>query len=268
MLEPAAPAVLAAAPGRWSILANCLTISCSAAFDHLEHQFELATGAGGRPFEVMAGAPFARYGARAAFTAPPAAMWPMAAALGVGHHPWGTPSWVGVRVSPAGLVRIKLYHRIARLNGRFQLPHELPGDLYPVMAALDGDTREIYLRAGTAHSWDSFAAACLAPLGGGAYLFAPHPRPAPHAHCVSLKWDHDALFAITLYADHRALPDDQTTGRQWAANLDPVDSRAYEMALAGARSIGRLHRGAWHAMLAWTLEANGQWHRAASLSVP
>jgi hypothetical protein len=264
-----APVAIAAEPGRWSVIANCLTISCPAAFEHLDHQFELAAAAGGRPFEVMAGAPFVRYGARAAFTAPSAVLRPLAAALAVDHHPWGTPSWISVRVSPTGLVRRKAYHRHMHLDSRFVLPATMPNDLYPVMAALDGDTTEIYLRAREARPWASFVKACLAPFGSGReYPFAPYPRSAMHAYCVSLKWERGALSAITLYADHRALPDDETTGRQWAAGLDPDDSRAYLMALAGARSIGRLHRGAWHAMLAWTFEASGQWHRAVSIQIP
>jgi hypothetical protein len=266
--KPSMPAATTAEIGRWSVLANCLTISCPAASGHLERQIELATAAGARPFEAIAGAPAARYGARVTFTAPPTARRQMAVAFGMEHHPWGLPSWVGVRVSPTGLVRLKPYHRLTQLDDRFPMPDGMAADLYPVMAALDGNATEVYLRAREIRPWDSFVAGCLAPIGGGVYPFAPRPRPAAHAHCVSLKWERGVLAAISLYADHRALPDDPTTGLQWAAGLDPDDARSYETALAGVRSLGRLRRGAWHAMLAWTIEANGQWHRAVSLRVP
>ncbi len=227
----------------------------------------MALAAGGRPFEVIAGTPNIRYGARITFS--PAAGDPrqLAAAFGLERHPWGIPAWIGIRVLQTG-ARAKAYHKFTRLDDRFALPANFPADFYPVMASLDGDATEVYLRARSPRPWDSFAAVCTAPLGGGEFDFAPRPRSAPHAFCLSLRWCRKRLTAISLYADYHALPDEQSTRSAWIAGMTESDARAYEMALIGVRSLGRLRRGAWHAMLAWTLEDNGDWHRSASLRVP
>jgi hypothetical protein len=34
------------------------------------------------------------------------------------------------------------------------------------------------------------------------------------------------------------------------------------------RSLGKRPPRGWHGMLAWTVDAEGSWHRAASLRVP
>jgi hypothetical protein len=232
----------------------------------LEGEIELALAVGGRPFEVIAGAPAARYGARITFR-PSGDPCQLAAAFGLERHPWGVPSWIGVRVLAAG-VRRKAYHKLNRLDDRFALPTNLPDDFYPVMASLDGDATEVYLRARSPRPWDSFAAICTAPLGGSKVSFAPRPRPAAHAFCLSFRWCNELLTAVSLYADYHALPDEQTTRAAWIAGMTESDAYAYEMALIGVRSLGQLRRGASHAMLAWTLEDNGDWHRAVSLRMP
>jgi hypothetical protein len=136
------------------------------------------------------------------------------------------------------------------------------------MASLDGEAAEVYLRSSSTRSWESFMAAALASFGGGDFRFAPRPRAVAHAFGISFRWSHGRLSAATLYACSRALPDEQSIHRQWIEGMDETEERAYEMALIGVRSVGRLRRGTWHAILAWTLEENGIWHRAVSLRVP
>ena len=103
-----------------------------------------AFACGATPFEVIAGAPFERYGARVTFEH--ASPGTLAREFGLDGHPWGAPRWVGVRVAPGGELRVKAYHPVERLDARFELPSEWPGDLHPIMASLDGDAIEIYLR--------------------------------------------------------------------------------------------------------------------------
>jgi hypothetical protein len=223
----------------------------------------MAIEAGGVPFEVIAGAPSARYGSRVTFRAE---RDPHALAEVFGHaaHPWGTPTWIGFRVRPDGTARSKPYHRLSTLDDRFTLPAGLPSGFRPVMAALDDDQIELYLRFGGEMPWDRYVAACTAPLVITPTTFDPHPRPVGQAFCLSLKWTRGELTAITVFADHRALPDDRTIQQHWTRQMDDLDRCAYERALAAVRSIGR--RGtAWHAMLAWAFERDGDRHRAASL---
>jgi hypothetical protein len=136
------------------------------------------------------------------------------------------------------------------------------------MAALDGTAVELYLRLAQARSWTSFVSACTAPFGGAGHRFSPHPRPAGRAFCLSLRRDQRGLSAVTVYADDRALPDDQEIRRAWTEGMDQAERTAYELALAGVRSLGPRPRRGWHAMLGWTVERDGSRHRAASLRVP
>ncbi len=243
---------------------ECLAAASPRTISQIRAVLERAWAAGARPFEVIAGAPRARYGARITFDGAVAAM---AETYGLGAHPWGVPAWVGVRVRDDGETRAKAYHKNFDANA-FPLWRELPGELYPVMASLDGDAREIYLRARAELPWSRFAAACLATVGAAPIEFAPRPRPAAHGFCVSLRFSRDTLSAVSLFADWRTLPAEREIERIWAAQLAPEDARAYELALAAVRSAGRLPSGAWHAMLAWSFEAGGEQHRAVSLSVP
>ncbi len=230
----------------------------------------LALAAGAVPFEVIAGTPFARYGARITFRAggDPAGL---ATTLGLAEHPWGLPTWIGLRARLDGAVHVKAYHPPERLDRqRFALPAGLPEGLAPVMAALDGDSAELYLRLLPHQSWTSFVAAALAPLGGAADVpaFSPHPKPADGGFCLSVRWVGGAPAAVSLYADQRSLPGDAAVRRAWAEGMDETERGAYEAALAGVRSLGDVGATrARHGMLAWTRERGGGWHRAASLRV-
>jgi hypothetical protein len=84
---------------------------------------------------------------------------------------------------------------------------------------------------------------------------------------LSLRWTDDRLTAISLYAFSKALSDDLAIQQQWTGGMSEIDLRAYEMAVIGARSLGRLRRGKRHAILAWTLEEGGECHRAVSLRI-
>jgi hypothetical protein len=229
---------------------------------------ERACESGAVPFEVIAGAPFARYGVRVTFQhQSPAAL---ARVFGFETHAWGAPDWVGVRVRPDGTLVKKAYHRLEVLDGRFTLPAGWPGDLYPIMASLDGDAVEVYLRKWNQCSFDAFAERCLAVLGPASPRpqAVPYPRPRDHAFCVSLRRERGRVAAVSLYADWRALPRDSEIEQSWSEGLGDEDRTRYRLAVAGVRSLGFLPLGNWHAMLAWTVEADGELHRAVSLTVP
>ena len=246
----------------------------------LEQTVKTVLGGPGIAFEVLAGTPGSRYGPR--ITVRPAGdRRALAGAAGLASHLWGPPDWVGLRVRGDGTVGAKAYHRLRRSDpegsstgwfavpgGRFPVPAGLPAGLYPVMAALDGPTVELYLRLAEARSWTSFVSASMASLGGPGHPFSPHPRPVDRAFCLSLRRDDRGLSAVTVYADHRALPDDREVRRAWAEGMDEAERSAYELALAGVRSLGPRPRRGWHAALGWTLERDRGWHRAASLRVP
>ena len=218
------------------------------------------------PFEVIAGTPRERYGARITFraTGPNAEL---AAAFGLQNHPWGDPDWVGFRFGRGDTRKVKAYHRLMDVS-RFRLPSGLPTPLYPVMAALHEDSTEVYLRFGGHSSWTEFVQRCCGILGEAKRSFSPHPRPVEGAFCLSLRWLEERLTSVSVFADYHALPDDETIESRWSEEMTEQDRKAYQIALAGVRSLGRRSSSAWHAMLAWTLESDGTWHRAASLYVP
>jgi hypothetical protein len=223
---------------------------------------------GAVPFEVIAGSPFSRYGARVTFQhRSPAAL---AEAFGFEEHPWGAPSWVGVRVMSDGRVLKKAYHRLQANDGRYSLPAEWPRDLDPIMVSLDGEAVEVYLRKRNACGFEAFAEKCLAVLGPDCMppRAAPHPAPHDSAFCVSLRRENGRVRALTLYADWRSLPRDSEIERLWGHGLDDEELAPYRLAVAGVRSLGFLPLGNWHAMLSWTVESNGEHHRAVSLTVP
>jgi hypothetical protein len=218
------------------------------------------------PFEVIAGTPCERYGARLTFRAAGGTA-ALAEAFGLTQHPWGDPDWVGVRVSRDGGLKVKPYHRLTDMS-RFRLPGGLPMPLYPVMASLYENAVEVYLRFGACCTWTEFAQRCCGALGEVQRRFSPHPRPVESAFCLSLRWQGERLTAVSVFADYRALPDDETIASRWSEDMTERDRQAYELALAGVRSLGRRPFSAWHGMLGWTLESDGGWHRAASLFVP
>jgi hypothetical protein len=265
---------------RWGTLLACLTVHSPQKLPLLDQTVKTVLGGPGIAFEVVAGTPAARYGPR--ITVRPAGdRLALAGAVGLASHPWGPPDWVGLRVGVDGKVAAKAYHRLRRSDpagsspggfavpgGRFPVPAGLPGGLYPVMAALDGTAVELYLRMAPAGPWTAFVSACTAALGGPGGPCSPHPRPAGRAFCLSLRRDERGLSAVTVYADHRALPGDREIGRAWTEGMDQAERTAYELALAGVRSLGPRPRDGWHAALGWTLERDRGWHRAASLRVP
>jgi len=230
---------------------------------------ERALRAGGVPFEVIAGAPAGRYGARVTFRSHRGCEDAVARALGTTVHPWGTPDWMGVRVHPDGRVHCKPYHRVVELDDRFAVVTPFTGTLYPVMASQDNGETELYLRQSHASDWSAFVDRCLAPLTTRSpFTFALSPHHAADSFCVSMRWRGSRIDAISVFAADRSLPSDRDIAGAWVAGLDDDDRDAYEAALGGVRSIGPRPRHGWHAMLAWTLEADGRFHRAVSLRVP
>jgi hypothetical protein len=227
-----------------------------------------ASVCGAFPFEVIAGSPHSRYGARVTLQHPTWEDGALGRAFGFANHPWGPPRWVGLRIGASGQLRTKAYHQLTRLDDRFPLPSDFPADLDPVMAALDGEATEVYLRKRLPCPFEQLARACLAGLGAEPPLAEPLPRPRASGLCVSLRREAGRTSAVTLYADWRTLPRDQEIERVWSAGLGEADRLAYQLAVAGVRSTGFLPRGNWHAMLAWTVEADGTRHRAVSLTVP
>ena len=116
------------------------------------------------PFEVIAGTPRERYGARMTFraTGPNAEL---AAAFGLQNHPWGDPDWVGFRFGRGGARKVKAYHRLKDVS-RFRLPSGLPAPLYPVMAALHEDFTEVYSALWRPQFVDRVRSAMLRNSGG------------------------------------------------------------------------------------------------------
>jgi hypothetical protein len=227
---------------------------------------ETALRAGGVPFDVIAGAPAERYGARVTFR-PACDPRRLAAIFGLESHPWGVPCWIGLRVSPAGEADIKPYHRLDRLDNRFKFPDNFTDNLYPFAASLHGDQKEVYLRQRTSCSWESFVKRVLGPFGGGEYPFRPHPLNKADTFGLSISWIGELPKAISLYAWAGALLDDSSIERQWTEGMNGADRIVYTTALTAARSLGRIKRGKRHGLLAWTLELGTGWHRAASVNV-
>ena len=259
----------------WTLLVQCLTVECPDRSVLLEEAVERLRDTGATMFEAVVGAPLARYGPRVTLNPGPD---PAATArrLGFGAHPWGPPSWYGLRFGPDDELRVKAYHRTSPERGwdlvpaRARLPAGLPDGLVPQVAALDGDRTEVYFRRLPAGPWTSFAAACLDLLTTPAVeapAYAPLPRPVPEGHCVSLSWSGDELAAVTLYAQDRCLPDDPEVAQAWVRGLEEVDRRSYEAALGAVRAIGRAGPRRCHGLLGWTTAADGSTSRAVSLRV-
>ena len=134
---------------------------------------------------------------------------------------------------------------------------------------LSGGAVELYLRLSEPCEWAGFAQRCLTLLPPARpFDFSPYPRVAPESFCVSLRFEDQRPTALSIFADERALPPDGSIARAWMADMTPGDRDAYDIALGAVRSLGRRPPCGWHAMLAWTVEADGTTHRAASLRVP
>jgi hypothetical protein len=270
-------------------LLQALTWRCGCDPRPLETAFERALGAGGRPFEVLAGAPAALFGVRVTFEPsiePGAgevgkageaggARRRLAEALGVADHPWGDPDWVGLRLASSGELAAKPYHRLTagrELPGLPSPPAAAPAGRVPVMASRFEGSTELYLRLAPATGWSELARRCAALVDAAEPVVEPRPRPAPLGFWVSFAWRVSRrgreLAAVTLGADSRCWSDDREVAERWAAGLDASDREVYERSLAAVRALGRRPRGGWHAMLSWTLGPPGPLRRAASLRVP
>jgi hypothetical protein len=257
----------------WALLSRCLTCGAppnlNGSANHatlFAEELEKACDLGAVPFEVIAGTPTARYGGRVTFRLS-AAKAAFLAAFGLDRHPWGEPNWVGLRTAPGGEIAAKAYHAIRAVES-LPFQQSLTEHLYPVMASLHQGGREDYLRFKGACDWGEFARACLAPLGGASINFAPVPSSKDSAFCVSVRVRAGILEAITVLADFRALPDDDTIRHLWAQDMSEAEAGAYELALAAVRSCGPRRLGGWYEMLSWTVERDGTWHKAASLRFP
>lgn len=231
-----------------------------------------AFDAGGHVFEVIAGAPIERYGLRITVSAGPTPQR-LADALGLAAHPLGLPAWVAIRLSQQGALSFKAYHRPDPAGDPWTLPKGFPGGLRPSMVSAEGARTEHYLQLRATLPWERFVDACTAPIASAPVAsapvaFSPPPRAIEGAFGVSVRRDAGRVTAVSLYADQRSLPDDASVRRAWAEGLCDADRFAYEAALDAVRSVGPRRRGAWHALLSWTLEEDGRWHRAASLRVP
>jgi len=244
----------------WHRLARDLTHAFPDRAPALEHALQAWLTAGGEFFEAVVGAPIIRYGPRLTVTAP--------ASGRPAEHPWGPPTWMGLRVGADGSVSAKPYHRLRRLGDRFTLPDGVPRDVRPVMGAWHGETRELYLRSTPSERWSVFASRVAALVDAEPPVCLPLPRPSAGSFCLSLRWEADELVAVTLYADDRSLPhDDDAIAEQWIEGMEPAEREAYLAAYAGVCAFAPSPNKARHAMLGWTIEAGGGSHRAASLRV-
>lgn len=217
------------------------------------------------PFELVTGVPHMYFGARVTFVVP-SEPDDFLTAFGLAGHPWGIPAWVGLRVASAGLIA-KCYHRLGHIPG-MHFRSELMNRFQPVMISLHSGRQEYYLRMRGSASWEEFALECLAPLPAKPPQFSIIPRATDSSFCLSVQTRGEVIEAITLFADHRSLPDDDTIFRLWRAGMTSEDAAAYELAYAAIRSCGTRRLGSWHAMLSWTVDRSGEWRRAASLRFP
>ena len=257
----------------WSLLVRCLSFSsplCEPAHDTpiLQKAIEKACALGGVPLEVIVGTPKDRYGARITLRLP-FDKSEFVRAFGLDGHPWGLPEWVGLRTQGDGRLVIKAYHKEGPVDP-LPFQEKLSGRLDLVMAALHGDSTEAYWRFRGACPWQEFVEICLEGFGAAKldYDFQPTPASVPDSFGVSEKREGGKVRAIALFAHYRALPDDATVSRLWTRDIPEQDREAYELALAAVRSTGQRQLGTWHAMLTWTLECSGEWHKSASLLFP
>jgi len=227
----------------------------------------IASDLGAAPFEVIAGTPRSYYGARVTFLT---ALDPQQflAAFGLDKHPWGVPQWVGLRLSNQAGVVAKAYHSGAMENSALPFDLNFIARLDPIMSSLHDGSVERYFRFTGTTSWQEFAATCAAPLSSRLPEFEPAPKPVPSAFCLSVQTHLEAIEAITVLADYRALPDDESIARAWTRNMPAEEADAYQLAYAAIRSCGTRRLGSWHAMLSWTVNHSGEWRKAVSLRFP
>jgi hypothetical protein len=251
----------------WAQALGRLTAGHPDALPSLRRTVGALQAAGGLPFEVIAGTPAGRYGARLTFRAG-ADTRALARAAGLAGHPWGTPDWVGVRTSPDGATRCKGYHRRPPRLGITTVHRGLPPGADPVMAARDGDALEVYAMWPGERSWSSFVTQCLAPLGLiDVPAFAPLPQAAARGFAASARHDGDVLTAVTLYAFPPSLPgDDEAVLASWSAGMAHDERAHLAQSVAAAQSLAE-QPGRLVGLLAWTFDRQGAAGRAMSLRV-
>jgi len=257
----------------WSLLVRCLSFSsplCEPANNTpiFQKAIEKACALGAIPFEVIAGTPKTRYGARITLRLT-SDKSQFIRDFELDGHPWGAPDWVGLRIQGEGPLVVKAYHQVAQVTP-LSFEEKLRSRLDLVMAALHDGSIETYWRFRGVCPWPEFVQMCLEGFSAEKpdYDFLPTPDSLPDAFCVSEKCKGGRVQSISLFADHRALPDDATISRLWTQDIPEQERQAYELALAAVRSTGQRRLGTWHGMLCWTLERSGDWHKAASLLFP
>ena len=250
----------------WVQLAQCFSFRRPDHTQDLAKAIEKTCSLGAIPFEVIAGTPQEKYGARITFRLP-ADNAEVLAACGLACHPWGRPDWIGLRINREGRLIAKAYHKLAQIS---ELPFadDFTKKFYPVMSSFHENAIETYLRFRERCEWTEFVCACTESLSPYLPDFQPFPRPVAEAFCMSVRLRDGDIQAISVFADQRSLPDDDTIRQLWSRDMSSDEREAYELTLAGVRSCGPRRFGSWHAMLGWTLESDGVWHRAASLRFP
>ena len=264
--DPSDYAVWARADVNWIQLAQCLTFGRANHTQVLATAIEKTYTLGATPFEVIAGTPHKMYGARITFLLPPRS-GEILAEWELSSHPWGVPEWIGLRSNDDGQVIAKGYHKRAKLD-RFLFARRFREKFSPVMASLHGNVIETYARFHGSSEWVPFVRACIEPLSKDLPEFQPLPRSVEESFCVSVKSGGNDVQAISVFADYRSLPEDDTIRHAWSRDMTCEEQESYELTLAGVRACGRRRLGSWHAMLGWTLESSGVWHKAASLRFP
>lgn len=251
---------------KWVELAQCLTFRRPDHTQVLATAIEKTCSLGATPFEVIAGTPHEKYGARMTFWLP-ADSGKVLAERGLSGHPWGPPQWFGLRIDNEGRLIAKAYHKIDTMS-RLPVADDFAKKFSPVMSSLHDDVIETYARFRERCEWIQFVRACTESLNPHFPDFQPFPQPVAESFCVSVKCRDGDLQAISVFADQRSLPDDDTIRHLWSRDMSSEERETYELTLAGVRSCGPKRLGSWHAMLGWTLEIGGVWHKAASLRFP
>ncbi|MEM7481960.1 MAG: hypothetical protein AAF481_12365 [Acidobacteriota bacterium] len=228
-----------------------------------------ARRAGGRPFEVLVGAPNTAHGVRMTFESGVDSA-ALNAAFELQDHPWGLPTWIGLRWSATGGLQAKPYHRLPPVKSIDlpPVPAGAPVGLKPVMAARWKDRIELYARWRQAGPWSAFVAPCAALIDAPPPAVTPRPRPAELGFWVSFGWRGGDLVAVTVGADSRCWGNDDAVSESWSGGLATPDLEAYQRHLAAVRALGPRPNGGWHGMLAWKLSPSGTEQRVVSLRLP
>lgn len=219
--------------------------------------------AGARLFEVVVGTPVDAYGARLTFLSGDGDAAAVAHQAGLADHRWGVPDWIGLRTEGDGTVRAKAYHRRPPLDAT--LVHRgLPQTAQPVMAALDGETLEVYAVLPGWMTWDRFASEALEPLGcpPGAPGVSIVPRAGGYA--VSVKHVGDELTTLTLFVTAEALRPDSAVDSEWVSAMSSEQAAQHHLRVAAATTVSRT-RGRRYRMLSWSYTRAGLVSRAVSL---